>query len=68
MNPNFNPNMPGMGGAFLGVIFIILWVILMGGMVIGYIFMLVALWRASKAHQAIAESVKEIAAHLKSKS
>jgi len=68
MQSNFNPNMPGMAGPVVGVIFLIVWFILMGGMVIGYIFMLVALWRASKAHQAIAESVKEIAACLKSKS
>ncbi|MFB3895811.1 MAG: hypothetical protein ACE14V_05860 [bacterium] len=66
MESNFNPGMAGMPIAAVG--FMIIWVILMGGMVIGYIFMLIALWRASKAHQAIAASVKDIAEHLKSKS
>jgi hypothetical protein len=58
--------MAGMPIAAVG--FMIVWFILMGDMVIGYIFMLVAIWRASKAHQAIAASVKDIAEHLKLKS
>ena len=66
MQSNFNPGMAGMPIVAVG--FMIVWFIFMVGMVIGYAFMLVALWRASKAHQAIAESVKEIAEHLKLKS
>ena len=54
------PNMPGAGG---GVLFL-LWLFTAIAIVGGYVIMLVALWRAMKAHELIAQAVRDIARHL----
>ncbi len=53
-------NMPGAGG---GVLFL-LWLFTAIAIVGGYVIMLVALWRAMKAHESIAQAVIDIARHL----
>jgi hypothetical protein len=35
--------------------------IVWGGMIVGWIFFLVAVWRAMKAHESVAESLRKIA-------
>lgn len=56
------PNMfPMMGG-----IMFIVWSFLMIGIIIGYIFFVVAIWRMMKAHQSISETLKEIKTNLRS--
>lgn len=35
--------------------------IVWGGMIVGWIFFLVAAWRAMKAHESVAESLRKIA-------
>lgn len=37
---------------------------MMGGMLIGYIIMLVSFWRGMKAHEAIASTLQRLADHL----
>ena len=54
------PNMPGAGGAVL----LLLWLLTTLAIVGGYIVMLVALWRAMKAHESIAQAVIDIARNL----
>jgi hypothetical protein len=54
------PNMPGAGG----VILFLLWLLMTVAIIGGYIVMLVALWRAMKAHESIAQAVIDIARHL----
>ena len=41
-----------------GIIFLAIWLILMLGMIIGWITLLIAVWRGMKAHESIAESMK----------
>jgi hypothetical protein len=53
-------NLPVAGGAVLSL----LWLLATVGIIGGYIVILVALWRAMKAHESIAEAVMEIARHL----
>jgi len=48
-------------GTAAGGIFFLVWVIAMIGMVVGYIIFLVAIWRGMKAHESIAETLKQIA-------
>ena len=47
-----------------GILFVI-WQFLMIGIVIGYIFLVIAIWRIMKAHQSISETLKEIKVDLK---
>ncbi len=49
-------NSSGMTG-----IFFLIYILMMGGMVVGYIVLLVAVWRAMKAHESIAYSIRHIA-------
>jgi hypothetical protein len=53
-------NLPGAGGAVLFLLSLLMTV----GIIAGYIVMLVALWRAMKAHESIAQAVIEIARHI----
>ena len=53
-------NLPGAGGAVLFLLSLLITV----GIIAGYIVMLVALWRAMKAHESIAQAVVDIARHL----
>jgi len=50
----------GMGAA-AGGLFLFIWLLLMGGMLVGYIILLVAIWRGMKAHESIAHSLYTIA-------
>jgi hypothetical protein len=44
-----------------GIIFFVIWLLLMLGIISGWIIFLVAIWRGMKAHESIAESMKELA-------
>ena len=43
----------------LGGVFFLIWLLMMGGMIVGYVVALVALWRAMKAHESIAMTARE---------
>ena len=49
-----------MGGMF-GIVFGVIWFVLMVGMVAGWIIFLVALWRMMRAHEYLARSAQDIA-------
>jgi hypothetical protein len=59
--------MPPFGAFFPGLIFVGIWLLMMGGMLVGYIILLIAVWRAMKAHESISETLKEIAAAYRAK-
>ena len=59
--------MPNFGAFFPGLIFFGIWFVMMGGMLVGYIILLVAAWRAMRAHESISETLKEIAAAYRAK-
>lgn len=46
----------------------VLWLLTMLGMTAAYIIVIIAIWRAMKAHESIANTLKDIANNLKSKS
>ena len=48
-------------GAAVGGLFFIIWLLMMGGMILGFILFLIALWRGMKAHESVARSLKQIA-------
>jgi len=48
-----------------GIIFFVIWLILMLGVITGWIIFLIAVWRGMKAHESIAESMKELTSHQK---
>jgi hypothetical protein len=48
-----------------GIIFFVIWLLLMLGIIAGWIIFLVAVWRGMKAHESIAESMKELVSHPK---
>jgi len=48
-----------------GIIFFVIWLILMLGIITGWIIFLIAIWRGMKAHETIAESMKVLASHQK---
>jgi len=56
------------GPGFPGGLFFIMWILFMIGGIIGYIILLVALWRGMKAHESMASALREIGYNLKSKS
>ena len=56
--------MQGGGALFSGLLFFFFWIAMMGGMAVGYIIFLVALWRAMRAHEEIAEALKELSRRL----
>ncbi len=47
-----------MGPGFVEILFVLL---MWGGMIAGWIFFLVAIWRGMKAHESVAESLRKIA-------
>lgn len=53
-------NMPGASGAVL----FLLWLLTSLAVVVGYVILLVALWRAMRAHESIAQAVLDIARRL----
>jgi hypothetical protein len=58
--------MQPIGPSFAGGFFFFIWLLSVIAIIIGYVVFLVAIWRGMKAHEAIAETLKEIAGHLKS--
>jgi len=48
-----------------GIIFFVIWLLLMLGIIAGWIIFLVAVWRGMKAHESIAESLKELSSRQK---
>ena len=44
-----------------GVLFFLVWLLMMVGMIAGWIILLVAIWRGMLAHESIAESLRQIA-------
>lgn len=50
-----------MGGPGFGGIFFVLWLLMMVGMLVGWIVILVAVWRGMIAHESIAQSLKQMA-------
>ena len=48
-----------------GIIFFVIWLILMLGVIAGWIILLIAVWRGMKAHESIAESMKELTSQQK---
>jgi hypothetical protein len=55
------------GPAIGGLFFILLWLLMMAGGLIGYIVLLVAFWRLMRAHESLAESLKDVARKLESR-
>jgi len=50
------------GAGFVGgAIFFLIWFLMMGGMIVGWIIFLIAIWKATKAHESIAQSLQQIA-------
>jgi hypothetical protein len=58
--------MQPIGPGFAGGFFFLIWLLSVIAIIIGYVVFLVAIWRGMKAHEAIAETLKEIAGQLKS--
>jgi len=51
-----------MGPGFaMGGIIILFWLVVMLGIVAGWVIFLVSMWRGMKAHESIAESLRRIA-------
>lgn len=48
-----------------GIVFFVIWLLLMLGIIAGWIIFLVAVWRGMKAHESIAESVKTLVSQQK---
>ena len=51
---------PSAGGLAMGGFFL-LWLLMTGGMIVGWIILLVAIWKGMRAHESIAASLKQIA-------
>lgn len=54
-----------MMGSWFGGMFSGMWMLMMLGMAAVYIIFLLAAWRAMRAHESLAESVKEIVENMK---
>jgi hypothetical protein len=54
---------PGIGGIFL----VFFWLLMMGAMLVPYIILLIAVWRAMKAHESIAQTLLRIALNYEKK-
>ncbi len=46
---------------FAGGLFFLIWLLMMGGAIVGYIVLIIAVWRGMKAHESIALSLERIA-------
>jgi len=55
-------------GALAGGLFFLIWLVMMVGMLAGYVILLVAIWRGMKAHEAIAHTMASIATSLRNTS
>jgi len=56
-------HMPGIGEGLLVMVMGLVWL----GALAGYVIFLIAMWRAMRAHESIAATVRELADHLRSK-
>lgn len=52
---------PGGAAGVAGVLFFLVWLLFVAGGIAGYIVFLVAAWRAMKAHESVAASLRLIA-------
>ncbi|MHB9093438.1 MAG: hypothetical protein ACYC21_02100 [Eubacteriales bacterium] len=61
--------MQPLGGlpAVAGGLFFLVWLAMMIGMVVGYVVIIIAVWRGMKAHESIAGTLKEISDNLRTK-
>jgi len=50
-----------------GIIFFFIWLLMMGAFVAGWIIMLIAMWRAMKAHESIAQTLLRISLNYEKK-
>jgi len=58
----------GVGGEFAFLTVALLKLLFGGGVLLGYIIFLVAVWRGVKAHESLAQSAREIAENLRPRS
>jgi hypothetical protein len=49
---------PGIVG---GALFVLIYFLIMGGMIAGWVVFVMAAWRGMKAHESVAESLRRIA-------
>ena len=54
-----------MGPAAMGGLFFVIWLVMMLGMIIGWIIVIIALWRGMKAHERIASTLDTLAQSLR---
>jgi len=47
-------------GLAMGGIFFLIWLLLMVGMIVGFVLTIVALWRGMKAHEKIAANLQTV--------
>jgi len=59
--------MRGVGPAIGGIFFFFFWLLIMGAMLVPYIIMLIAMWRAMKAHESIAQTLLRISLNYEKK-
>ena len=52
---------PSNAGFVGGAIFIIIWFMMMAGVIVGWLIFLIAIWKGMRAHESIAQSLKQIA-------
>ena len=52
---------PSSAGFVGGAIFFIIWFLMMGGIIVGWLIFLIAIWKGMKAHESIAQSLQQIA-------
>ncbi len=67
MSPEMMSAAPGMGPGAFGVILAVIWFFIVMVFFVGYVMMIIALWRGAKAHRSIARSVEDLAQAMKSK-
>ena len=56
---------PSGSGLLAGGLFFLIWLLMMGGVIVGWIIFLIAMWRGMKAHESIAVNLKRILASRK---
>lgn len=52
------PIEPSGSGTLAGGLFFFIWLVMMGGMIVGWIVFLISIWRAMIAHESIAANLK----------
>ena len=51
---------PSIGGV-IPLILVLVYLLMIGGMIAGWVVLVVAAWRGMKAHESVAESLRELA-------